>query len=57
MGMIHELNDSVSGVFTTEDIPISPNVMQAIDILDILQVHLSCYFIVVIFLALKGERL
>lgn len=46
--MIHELNDSVKGVFTTEDIPISPNVMQAIDILDVLQVDLSCDFIIVI---------
>ncbi|KHN85179.1 Serine/threonine-protein phosphatase 2A activator [Toxocara canis] len=38
MGMIHELNNSVKGVLTTEDIPISGNVMEAIDILDIIQV-------------------
>uniref|UniRef100_A0A915PL99 Serine/threonine-protein phosphatase 2A activator n=1 Tax=Setaria digitata TaxID=48799 RepID=A0A915PL99_9BILA len=37
MGMVNELNDSVKGVVSTDDIPISPKVMDAIDILDELQ--------------------
>uniref|UniRef100_A0A0R3RYL4 Serine/threonine-protein phosphatase 2A activator n=1 Tax=Elaeophora elaphi TaxID=1147741 RepID=A0A0R3RYL4_9BILA len=37
MAMISELNDAVKGVPSTEDIPISPKVMDAIDILDELQ--------------------
>ncbi|VDK47274.1 unnamed protein product [Anisakis simplex] len=42
MEMIHELNDSVKGILTTEDIPISPNVMEAIDILDVVQLKYEC---------------
>lgn len=38
MAMVNELNDAVKGVMSTEDIPISPKVMDAIDILDELQV-------------------
>ncbi|MFH4978460.1 hypothetical protein AB6A40_005169 [Gnathostoma spinigerum] len=34
MAMLHELNDSVRGVVSTADIPISPNVMNCIDMLD-----------------------
>ncbi|KAK6113807.1 Phosphotyrosyl phosphate activator (PTPA) family protein [Brugia pahangi] len=37
MAMVNELNDAVKGVMSTEDIPISPKVMDAIDILDDLQ--------------------
>ncbi|KAM3727507.1 Serine/threonine-protein phosphatase 2A activator [Dirofilaria immitis] len=37
MAMVNELNDAVKGVMSTEDIPISPKVMDAIDILDELQ--------------------
>ncbi|VDK82616.1 unnamed protein product [Litomosoides sigmodontis] len=37
MEMVNELNDAVKGVASTEDIPISPKVMDAIDILDELQ--------------------
>ncbi|EFO21131.2 hypothetical protein LOAG_07359 [Loa loa] len=37
MAMLNELNDAVKGVQSTEDIPISPKVMDAIDILDELQ--------------------
>lgn len=40
MSMIHELNDSVRGVVTTDDIPINPNVSSAIDMLDDFQVVL-----------------
>lgn len=38
MAMVKELNDAVRGVISTEDIPISPKVMDTIDILDELQV-------------------
>lgn len=34
MAMLRELNESVKGIATTEDIPISPSVMNAIDMLD-----------------------
>ncbi|VDK27527.1 unnamed protein product [Gongylonema pulchrum] len=37
MAMLHELNDSVKGVLSTEDIPISPKVMEVIDMLDEIQ--------------------
>lgn len=42
--MVNELNDAVKGVISTEDIPISPKVMDAIDILDELQVPYILWF-------------
>lgn len=40
MEMIHELNDSVKSVMSTDDIPISPKVMDVIDLLDEIQVYI-----------------